>query len=82
MACSMAICSETGLAQTLLSLPLKSKAPNVIKREYTRLVQMGVLVVDGNGRYQHFSQGFADWIKQETKSQNLIQKLRQHLASQ
>ena len=74
--------SLSPLAQTLLSLPLKSEAPAIIKREYQNLVQLGILEVDGNGRYQHFSQGFADWIKQETKSQNLIQKLREHLNTQ
>ncbi len=69
--------SLSPLAQAMLSLPLKSEAPAAILREYNRLERMGVLGMTENGRYQHFSQGFANWIKQEAKSQNLLQKLHQ-----
>ncbi|MCB8943277.1 MAG: hypothetical protein H6658_05940 [Ardenticatenaceae bacterium] len=70
--------SLPSLAQTLLSLPIKPDAPARIAREYRLLVQLGVLVEEGD-RYRHFSQGFADWVKTEAESQNLIGKLRDHL---
>ena len=73
--------SLPSLAQTLLSLPLKPNAPARIAREYRLLVQLGVLVEEGgDGRYAHFSQSFADWVKTEAESQNLVGKLRQHLS--
>jgi len=70
--------SLSPLAQTLLSLPLKPDAPARIAREYRALVQQGVLVEE-NGRYRHFSEGFAGWVQNEAQSQNLIGKLRDHL---
>jgi hypothetical protein len=70
--------SLSPLSQTLLSLPLKPDAPARIAREYRSLVQQGVLVEE-NGRYRLFSQGFADWVQTEAESQNLIGKLRDHL---
>jgi hypothetical protein len=73
--------SLSPLAQTVLSLPLKTKAPAAILREYKALAEMGVLVAE-NGRYHHFSQGFADWVHEEAKSQNLLQKLREYLAKE
>jgi hypothetical protein len=70
--------SLSPLAQTLLSLPLKPDAPARIAREYRLLAQQGVLVEE-NGRYRHFSQGFAGWVQNEAQSQNLVGKLRDHL---
>ena len=75
--------SLTLLSQALLSLPLKPNAPTRIMREYRLLARQGVLIEEEDGKlassHQPFSQGFADWVKAEAESQNLVSKLRQHL---